>query len=234
MNLTELTSHYYLVDDGNFARHDVAQYQSMATYLAAKGLRPPSLNEVRTHNDVLAACHAEYGPHGLTPLQRFQPGPSTLYGRTVSFKNIRRVHFFDYMRELWRILKPNGSSSHVIPLNDQFVGGLNRLRIPSAIWRAAAMAKCGPCTNRLRYSEMLAIFKRAGFESEVVAIQKWQKLPTPRRKFQKPFRDMPDDELRILNFEVVLRPIQVERGVGRAMQWLNHSMRRQTKIACKV
>ena len=122
----------------------------------------------------------------------------------------------------------------MIPLNDQFVGGLNRLRIPSAIWRAAAMAKCGPYTHPLRYSEMLAIFKRAGFESEVVAIQKWQKLPTPRRKFKKPFRDMPDDELRILNFEVVLRPIQVERGVGRAMQWLNHSMRRQTKIACKV
>ena len=77
-------SHYYLVDDGNFARHDVGPYQSLATYLAAKGLRPPSLNEARTRTDVLAACHAEYGPHGLTSLQRFQPGPSTLYGRTGS------------------------------------------------------------------------------------------------------------------------------------------------------
>jgi hypothetical protein len=42
-------------------------------------------------------------------------------------------------------------------------------------------------TNRLRYSELLRLFRQAGFEPEGVHKIRWKTLPTPRRKMAKEF-----------------------------------------------
>ena len=68
------------------------------------------------------------------------------------------------------------------------------------------MAKSGFYTNRIRYSEMLAIFKKAGFKVDVTIIETWDKLPIPRSKLSYDFRDLSDEDLCVSVFDVLLKP----------------------------
>ena len=49
------------------------------------------------------------------------------------------------------------------------------------------MSNSGFYTNRIRYSEMLDLFKQAGFEAEVAHTDRWATVPTPRRKMAPHF-----------------------------------------------
>ena len=68
------------------------------------------------------------------------------------------------------------------------------------------MARSGFYTNRIRYQEMLNLFNQAGFAYEVVATNRWDKLPTPRSALAKEFQSVPDKDLCIWDFSIVLRP----------------------------
>lgn len=199
-------SRYYLVDAGDFARHDVAHYRRMTALLADKGISVPSLSDARSFSDVLRSCNAVYGAAGIASLGEIPTASLDFVWSHGVLQSVRRAEFLKYMLELRRILKPSGVSSHRIALNDLFVGGLNHLRIPSALWESGALSRSGTYTNRFRYSEMLALFKNAGFEPDVVGISKWDKLPIQRRKLQDPYRRMSDDELCVSGFDVVLKP----------------------------
>ena len=50
------------------------------------------------------------------------------------------------------------------------------------------MANSGFYTNRIRYSEMLELFKEARFEAEVVSIKRWDRLPIERSKLSPGFK----------------------------------------------
>jgi hypothetical protein len=89
--------------------------------------------------------------------------------------------------------------------SDQIIGGkLNGLRFSEGIWESALMANSRFYTNRLRYSELLRLFREAGFEPEVVRKTQWETLPTPRRKMAKEFALLPEEDLRISDFDVLL------------------------------
>jgi hypothetical protein len=60
-------------------------------------------------------------------------------------------------------------------------------------------------TNRLRYSELLWLFQEAGFEPEVVRKLEWETLPTPRRKMAEQFAVLSEEDLKISEFDVLLR-----------------------------
>jgi len=74
------------------------------------------------------------------------------------------------------------------------------------LWESEFMARSGFYTNRIRYREFLELFKRAGFDVEVKRVLRWDRLPTPRNKLNEAFRSLPDDELLVYGFDVVLRP----------------------------
>ena len=57
-------------------------------------------------------------------------------------------------------------------------------------------------TNRLRYSELLRLFREAGFEPEVVRKLEWETLPTARRKMAKQFAVLSEEDLKISEFDV--------------------------------
>ena len=84
-------------------------------------------------------------------------------------------------------------------------GSLNNLRFPDTVWESQIMAESGFYTNRIRYSEMLALFTHAGFRAEVVEKKCWDRLPIPRSKMVGPFRYLPEEELCVSGFEVVLQ-----------------------------
>ena len=73
-------------------------------------------------------------------------------------------------------------------------------------------------TNRLRYSEMIQLFQQAGFDVEIVKIERWEGLPTPRSKLASEFQHWDDDELRISGFDAVLRPRPDRTGGGNVPQ----------------
>jgi hypothetical protein len=69
------------------------------------------------------------------------------------------------------------------------------------------MAESGFYTNRIQFAEMLGLFEGAGFEPEVVQVDRWNELPTPRAKLAKEFHGVADDELRVYGFDVILKPV---------------------------
>jgi hypothetical protein len=53
---------------------------------------------------------------------------------------------------------------------------------------------------------MLELFEKAGFEVEVLEVQRWDRLPTPRENLSKEFRNLSDEELCISDLFVLLKP----------------------------
>jgi hypothetical protein len=100
-----------------------------------------------------------------------------------------------------------------VDLQDHLAAALNNLRFSESVWESHLFSSSGFYTNRIRYSEMIQSFKDAGFESETVQLDRWDELPTPRRRMDTAFRDMPDDELLVRGFDVVLR----KPAAGRTM-----------------
>ena len=197
---------YHLIDVGAFAQSDVKGYEAMAALLASQGLATIKVEKMTSVEAILAACGATYGTHGLISLQTI-PNHSVdyIWSHTV-LQHIRRSEFLDTMKELIRVLRPDGISSHWVDLQDCLGGALNNLRFSEAVWESSVMAESGFYTNRIRCSEMLARFRDAGFVPEVIAVVHWDCLPTRREKLWGPFKALSETDLRVRGFHVLLRP----------------------------
>jgi SAM-dependent methyltransferase len=195
-----------LVDAGSFAATAVHPYRALCAELSRRGLAPPELSGATTLDDVLAACEATYLTAGLESLRQIESGSVDLMFSQAVLEHIRRHEFLDSMRECRRILKPGGICSHRVDLKDHLGGGLNNLRFSERVWESQFFSRSGFYTNRLRFSEMLAMFRSAGFVPEVTEVNRWTQLPIERRRLSPPFRVLGEDELNVSGFSVLLRP----------------------------
>lgn len=200
-------AHTHLVDVGAFATTDLAAYRRVAQHLLARGMKPPNLDGITDMNGLLTACGASYGTGGLASLRMIPTRSVDFIWSQAVLEHIRRREFLDFMREMRRILKDDGVCSHEIDLRDHLGGALNNMRIPSRWWEADWMARSGFYTNRLRSSEMIHAFESAGFSTGIVAMKRWQSMPTPRRSFAEEFQDLDAEELLVQIFDVVLAPV---------------------------
>jgi hypothetical protein len=196
----------YLTDAGDFAERDIEKYKGLATYLCKKGLPVPKLDQITSLEDVLKTCHTTYGTEGLASLRIIPTGSVDFIWSHGVLQSVRRSEFFETLLELRRVLRDDGVSSHLMDLTDQLGNALTHLRFPEYLWESNTIAKCGSYSNRYRYSEMLTMFEKAGFKVDVVEVSRWKQLPTPRPKLDPLFRGMPDEELRVLGFTVILTP----------------------------
>jgi len=196
----------YLVDCGRFAREDGKTYRRMAAYLAGQGCAVPRLAEPITVEGVLASCNATYLTGGLASLRTLPKESVDLVWSHHVLEHIRRGEFLDVMRELRRLLRPGGVCSHSVDLKDNVSDALNNLRFSERVCESPFMARSGFYTNRLRYSEMMDMFGRAGFGAVVLDVERWDELPTRREKLSDEFRRFSDYELRVSGFDVLLRP----------------------------
>jgi hypothetical protein len=94
--------------------------------------------------------------------------------------------------------------SHFTGFGDILGGKLNDLRFSDRIWESSFMASSGFYTNRLRYEELLGLFRQAGFELEILEVMRWKTLPTPRRKMARQFAELPEQDLQVSGLEVIL------------------------------
>lgn len=209
--LTAMVAHafgasaYYLIDVGAFAQAELKPYHAMAKFLDGLGLTAPKIEGARSLESVLSACGATYGTSGLASLRSIPDRYiDFIFSQTV-LQHLRRADFLETMYQMRRVLRSGGVCSHVVDLRDMLGGSLNNLRFPERVWESHFMAESGFYTNRIRYSEMLALFARAGFRAKVVAKKYWDRLPIPRSKMVGPFRYLPEEELRVSGFEVVLQ-----------------------------
>ena len=104
-------------------------------------------------------------------------------------------------------MAPTGASSHVVDLQDHLGGALNNLRFSARVWESEFMTRSGFYTNRVRYSEMLDLFREAGCQPEVVGLKRWESLPTALPKLAQQFRRLPIEDLLVSGFDVIARPM---------------------------
>jgi SAM-dependent methyltransferase len=197
----------YLIDVGKFADYDAESYKELAELLAQRGLSLP--NKVPSSaEELLETCHGCYLVCGLESLRSVPTGSVDFAFSHAVLEHVKRGEFLDLMLELRRVLKPDGLSSHIVDLRDHLGGALNHLRFPSYLWESKIFLSSGFYTNRLRFSEMLAVFREAGFETQLVYVQRWPSLPIERGKIAKEFRCLREDDLLVYGFHAVLRPLK--------------------------
>lgn len=199
-------SRCYLVDVGAFATDDLVPYRNMASYLRSVNLTVPDVERADDLTGILKACNGVYETQGLKSLREIPSESVDFIWSNAVLEHIGRHEFLDFMFELRRILRPDGICSHRVDLKDHLGGALNNMRISSRWWEADWMASSGFYTNRLRYSQMIGLFREAGFEVDVAATNRWDTLPTPKISMAKEFRSFSEDDLLVKEFDVLLRP----------------------------
>jgi SAM-dependent methyltransferase len=197
-------SRTFLVDIESCASTNLAVYRRMESHLRQLGLHPPNLDHCRSMNDVSEACSAKYLTDGLTSLRNIPSASVDFVWSHAVLPYVRRNEFLPFLQELRRIQRPDGVGSHCIPIKDIIGGKLNDLRFSQRIWESSFMANSRFYTNRLRYLELLRLFRQAGFEPEVVREIRWKTLPTPRRNMANQFALLSDEDLQVSEFDVLL------------------------------
>ena len=199
-------SRCYLLDDGDFASRDLGGYQAMAQFLSSQECSLPSIEGARSVDEIMARCGATYLTGGTASLREIPSGSVDFIFSNAVLEHVRKRQMPEVVNEMRRCLKPHGRCAHRVDLQDHLGGALNNLRFSERLWESEFMARSGFYTNRIRYREFLELFKRAGFDVEVKRVLRWDRLPTPRNKLNEAFRSLPDDELLVYGFDVVLRP----------------------------
>jgi len=194
----------YLVDVKDFATKEIKLYKSMTEFLKSKGLSTPDISKCTNIEDVMLLCNAEYLTEGLNSYKAIPNNSIDSMFSNAVLEHIRKQDFLLTFREIKRILRKDAISSHYVDLKDHLDGGLNNLRFSEKIWESDFMIKSGFYTNRIRYTKMLELFKEAGFSYNIVKTKKYEKIPIAKNKLVDEFRSLPDDELNIMDFEVVL------------------------------
>lgn len=195
----------YLVDVGPFANLDLPPYHQMASFLTERGFSVPDIQNCHTWEKLAETCSAHYLSRGIHSLQDIPSSSVDLVWSQAVLEHVRHDEFLQIFRELRRIQRTSGIGSHRVDLQDHLGGALNNLRFQTRTWESPLMSNSGFYTNRIRYSEMLDLFKQAGFEAEVTQTNCWASVPTPRCKMAPQFRGLAEEELIISSFDVVLR-----------------------------
>ncbi|MBE0435426.1 MAG: methyltransferase domain-containing protein [Methylomicrobium sp.] len=194
-----------LMDAGPFARDDVSAYRPLCDQLASEGLPVPDLSSARSIDDLLRACHGEYWTQGLSSWSSIPDDSVDFVFSQAVLEHIRKHEFLPLQRECYRVMKPRAVATHRVDLRDHLGGALNNLRFSESRWESDFFSRSGFYTNRIQMNEMLAMFASAGFDVDVLDVRRWEALPTPRRKMDSAFADLPEEELNVSGFNVLFR-----------------------------
>ncbi len=194
-----------LVDTGYYASKEMDIYRRFAATLVKLGLAAPSLDGMSSIEELLDVCEARYLTGGLASLREIDDSSIDMVFSQAVLEHIRKHEFLETQIQLHRILAPAGICSHSVDLRDHLGGALNHLRFSERLWESDFFARSGFYTNRLQMQKIIALFKEAGFDVELVEVRRWQTLPTPRKKMAKMFVDLSEEELNVSGFDVLLR-----------------------------
>jgi SAM-dependent methyltransferase len=195
-----------LIDVAPFASLDLAVYRSMARFLGEQGLPVTGLDALGTTAEVLDACSTRYLTQGIESLRALPDASVDFAFTNAVLQSVRRVEVPEMLRELRRVLRPGGMSSHSIDLRDFLTSELNHLRFSESVWESHWLSRSGCYTNRLRLPEWRQRFEEAGFQVEFPEVNRWDRLPLSRSRMHPAFREFSDEDLRASTINVTLRP----------------------------
>ncbi|NEQ64711.1 MAG: class I SAM-dependent methyltransferase [Symploca sp. SIO2D2] len=201
-------SEIYLVDVGDFATKDISFYQQLLPSIAEQDTRLfTDIQRMTSLEEVLSLCSAKYMTKGLSSLCSIPDQSVDFIWSQAVLEHIRKRDFLATIQQLRRIVSKDGICSHRVDLRDHLQNSLNNLRFEERIWESEFMANSGFYTNRIQFSQMINLFKQAGFDVEIVEVNRWTNLPLSRDKLSKQFANISDEELSISGFSVILRPV---------------------------
>ena len=195
----------WLIDVGDFATRDMAIYREIVDSLKASAPDLATRVDLSDRDRMLASLNAAYITSATGSLAAVTEGSVDVVTSAAVLEHVRRAEFTTALAEMFRVLRPGGTACHLIDLRDHLSGGLHNLRFPERFWEHSFLARSGFYTNRLRSYEILAMMEAAGFEAAIAHVTRWPELPMPREAMTRQFSELPDDELRIADFAVLLR-----------------------------
>jgi len=196
----------YMVDAGVFVSDDMAAYHGVVTSLREQNILVDDVCEKTDLRGLLDQYGGVYLTNRLDSLRSIPDASVDFIWSQAVLEHIPLHEFDQTMYELRRILGKNGVCSHRIDLKDHLDSALNNLRFSEAVWEAEWMTKSGFYTNRIRFADMMDRFDRAGFEPALLKKDCWDQMPIARNKLNKPYMNMPEDELLVCGFDIVLKP----------------------------
>ena len=197
----------HLVDTSNFATTDLQVYREMAEFISGEKMPVPDIKNAETIKEILSICNSDYWTHGLESLRTLPDKSVDFIFSQAVLEHIRKREFLEMLKQMRRITKDDGACSHSIDLKDHLGGKLDNLRFSEKAWESDLFAHSGFYTNRIRCHEMLVLFQLAGFDPRFVRPKYWPELPTSKKKLSDRFNCLPDQELMISEFDVILCPV---------------------------
>lgn len=194
----------WLVDAGAFAVTNMSAYKALFAFLGKHGFPLSNIKNPQTFSEVLDQCNAAYLTGGVSSLAHLDDQSVDFCFSNAVLEHIPKTDMALLARELKRVLRPSGICVHRVDLQDHLCGALNNLRFSEEVWESRLFRKAGFYTNRIRYAEMVTLFEQAGFDCNVPRIVNWDQLPTPRARMDKLFRSLPDGDLLVRGFDLVL------------------------------
>lgn len=183
----------YLVDQEDFVdeKHKNKKIASLLNFLENKG--------IKCNRDI----NYKYLTNGLQSLKEIPSSSVDFIFSNAVLEHIKKDEFIPTIKETKRVLKESGVSSHDVDLRDHLGKSLNHLRFSENFWRRDIIYNSGFYTNRLRFSEIIKVFKDLGFKYEIVDLQKFNSLPISKDKFDRKFRDFSEDDLLVSSFQTL-------------------------------
>lgn len=199
-------SQVWLVDAGAFADMDLTACKRTLALLKQAGYLNLDLGGAANVHELLQRSSVRYLTSGTASLANIPDASIDFFWSQVVLEHVAVDEFPVLLRELRRIVKAQGIGIHSVDFRDHLSNALNHLRFSHAIWESRIFRNSGFYTNRIRPGAMLAMFRDAGFDTKVIAKTYWPEIPTPRPTMVMPFRKMPDAELRLAEYEILVRP----------------------------
>jgi SAM-dependent methyltransferase len=196
----------WFVDVGPFVNTDLRLYRQMADFLRQRGLPAPDLSAAETFQEVLDACNARYLIHGLESLRTFESQSLDYIFSNGVLQSIWLDDVAPTLKELRRIIHPEGDSVHSVDLRDTMGQSLNHLRFSDEWWESEWFRTAGFYTNRLRLSQLCDLCRDAGFEPVLDEINRFPRLPLGRQKLAERYQSVSDDDLMVSTIRLILRP----------------------------
>ena len=185
----------YLIDVKPFAENNIDKYLNIIDLLKRDHQINISTKNITSISSLLKQFNAVYLTNGLSSLRSIEDSSiDYLFSHSV-MEHIKFAEVDSLVREMYRVLKPNGVISHNINYKDHLEDSLNNLRFSFYVWESKFISKSGFYTNRIPAVEMHKIFKNNGFEFYFENFSKWKKLPIKRKYINTYFSKYTDKEL---------------------------------------
>ena len=191
-----------LIDAEDFVQRDVEKYNEFAKWLSTNHVTDFQFPHFKSFDDVMRYCNARYITGGVAAFSKISDNRVDLVISQAVLEHIPLQECDALFSEFKRCASSICAFSHEIDLRDHLGDSLHNLRFSKRIWESSTFAASGLYTNRIRYSEFMAMFESLTPQTRVTDVTRWQKVPLDASKLHVDFHRYCEDDLKMRTFVV--------------------------------